>query len=166
MSKKKERNNLKKELKSLEIYTGEIETKSIKSRIDHLLDWYIRKAVFYKNLFYTLSVVSIFINALIPIIAQLGLQKKDLVISVMSALAGIITSILTLFTAKETWFRYRNHAELIKQECVKCISKVGEYGKIKSKEDRECELIKNVEMIISDERASWGKFKFNQGEEV
>ncbi|GAA0864026.1 DUF4231 domain-containing protein [Paraclostridium tenue] len=165
MIQKKGRNNLGKELESLVIYTEEIETKIIKDRLEHLLDWYVRKSIFYKRMFYILSIISIFINALIPVLAQLTWQEKDIIISGMSAGAGIITSILTLFTAKETWFRYRDHVELIKQECVRCISKSGDYKKIEKKEDRECALIENVESIISAERALWGKLKFNQTED-
>lgn len=163
---KKNKNNLKKELNSLEIYTGGLETKIIKSRINHLLDWYIRKATFYKNMFYILSVISIFINAFIPIITQFNGSSKDIIISVMSGTAVVITSVLTLFTTKETWFRYRNHVELIKQECVQCMSKVGDYKKEYSQEDREGILIERVEMIISNERALWEKDKFNKNKDT
>lgn len=164
--KNKDKNNLEKEINSLEIYTDGLETKIIKSRIDHLLDWYIRKSTFYKNLFYTLSVFSIFINAFIPIVAQFNVTSKDIIISIMSGIAAVITSILTLFTTKETWFRYRNHAELIKQECVQCISQVGDYKKDYKQDDRERILIEKVELIISNERSLWKKDKFDNNENL
>lgn len=158
----KDRNNLSKELKSIQIYTSGITTPMIKDRIQHLLDWYMRKATFYKCLFYTLSSIVIFINTFIPVISQLSIEKKDIVVSVISSIAAVITSIVSLFTMKETWFRYRNHVELIKQECIKCITKIDQYSEHDKDNDREKLLIKNIELIISNERILWGKEKFNE----
>lgn len=45
----KEKNSLKKELESIWIYTESINNNLAKKRIGHLLDWYIRKATFYKK---------------------------------------------------------------------------------------------------------------------
>lgn len=47
-----ERNCLNKELRTLGMYLEKIKDYTIKKRIIHLLDWYIRKATFYKNLYY------------------------------------------------------------------------------------------------------------------
>lgn len=150
------RNNLKKELKSLGLYTNGLKSEVVRERIDHLLDWYVRKATFSKNSFYIMSIMIIVINAGIPILSQSELIYKNILISCMSGIATIVTSLITLFTVKDTWFRYRNHVELIKQECIKCLSGVGNY----TNDDREIILIENVESIISDERGLWrGKFK-------
>ena len=154
-----EKNSLKKELKSIWIYTESIENKLAKKRIDHLLDWYIRKANFYKNLFYVLSFSLIVINSLIPVLINTQITNKDLIISSISCIATIITSSLTLFTMKDTWFRYRDSVESMKSECIKFTHKIGVY-----KEGDESIIVKNIEQIVKNERGLWKETKFNDDE--
>ncbi|EPB9414074.1 DUF4231 domain-containing protein [Clostridium perfringens] len=154
----KKSNSLKKELQSLNIYVFKIEDYSLRARISHLLDWYVRKATFYKNLFYSMSVILIIINALIPVISQSALVNKDIIISFGSSIATIISSALTLFTMKDTWFRYRNYAELIKEECMKYNSCYGDYNNDKA----QLLLSQNIELIINSERTLWKDNKFNE----
>ncbi|MCR8744298.1 DUF4231 domain-containing protein [Romboutsia lituseburensis] len=151
-------NTLSKEKESLEMYTSKIQDEYIKNRIDHILSWYINKATFYKRLFYTLSVILLVINASIPFINQLGLDDSPIIITGISTIATIITGILTLFTMKDTWFRYRNHVELIKSQCSLFNGQVGIY----SKDNREKQLIRNIESIIDDERGLWKLDKFKE----
>lgn len=154
-----EKNSLKKELKSIWIYTESIENKLAKKRIDHLLDWYIRKANFYKNLFYVLSFSLIVINSLIPVLINTQIMNKDLIISSISCIATIITSSLTLFTMKDTWFRYRDSVESMKSECIKFTHKIGVY-----KDGDESIIVKNIEQIVKNERGLWKETKFNDDE--
>lgn len=151
-------NCLEKELDSLDVYVFRITDNAIRLRIRHLLDWYIRKASFYKFLFYLLSMVLIVINALIPILNQSALENKDLIVSIGSSIATIISSALTLFTMKDTWFRYRNHAELIKEECMKYNSCYGDYYN----NQNQSLLSENVELIIRSERNMWRNNRFNE----
>ncbi len=154
-----EKNSLNKELKSIWIYTESIENKLAKKRIDHLLDWYIRKANFYKNLFYVLSFSLIVINSLIPVLINTQITNKDLIISSISCIATIITSSLTLFTMKDTWFRYRDSVESMKSECIKFTHKIGVY-----KDGDESIIVKNIEQIVKNERGLWKETKFNDDE--
>lgn len=152
------RNSLTKELASIEIYLESVSSFTVKRRIRHILDWYIRKATFYKKLFYFLSVVVILINAAIPVINQIKFTYCDNVTSIISALASILTSFLTLFTMKDTWFRYRKAVELIKKECMLFTGRYSDY----KKSNREEILIRNIEEIISNERDLWEHGKFNK----
>lgn len=151
----REKNSLNKELESIWIYTESINNDLAKKRIEHLLDWYIRKANFYKNLFYILSFSLIVINALIPVLINTEIMNKDLIISGISCIATIITSSLTLFTMKDTWFRYRNNVEVMKSECIKFSQKIGIY-----KDNDESIIIENIEQIVKNERGLWEKMKF------
>lgn len=154
------RNSLKKELSSIGMYSESIKNFTIKRRILHLLEWYIRKATFYKKLFYILSLIIILINAAIPVINQMDFKYGSNSVSIISAIASVLTSVTTLFTMKDTWFRYRKSVELIKKECMLFAVEYGEYG-LKDT-DKEQLLLRNVEMIISNERDSW-EHKFNKG---
>ncbi|MDU4860867.1 MAG: DUF4231 domain-containing protein [Terrisporobacter othiniensis] len=152
-----ERNSLNKELKSINIYTYNITNEQVKKRINHLLDWYIRKANFYKIIFYTLSFTLIVINAFIPVLSGTEIIYKDTIISSISCIATIITSSLTLFTMKDTWFRYRDSVESMKSECIKFSQSIGIY-----KNKDETTLIENIEQIVKEERRLWEKTKFNE----
>lgn len=152
----KKRNCLNKELESIWIYTESINNKLAKKRIEHLLDWYIRKANFYKNLFYALSFSLIVINALIPVLINTEIMNKNLIISIISCIATIITSSLTLFTMKDTWFRYRDNVESMKSECIKFTHKIGVY-----KDGNESIIMENIEQIVKNERSLWEETKFN-----
>ena len=153
----KNRNSLKKELNSLNIYTENIKDELIKKRIEHLLDWYIRKANFYKNLFYILSMLLIIINAIIPVLSGTQINNKDIVISCISSIATIITSSLTLFTMKDTWFRYRNSVEIMKSECIKFNCNLNEYNG-----NNEIILAQTIEHIVENERDLWKQIKFTE----
>lgn len=153
----KNRNSLKKELNSLNIYTENIKDKLIKRRIDHLLDWYVRKANFYKNLFYILSTALIIINAIIPILSATEIIQKDIIISCISCIATIITSSLTLFTMKDTWFRYRNSVEMMKSECIKFNCNLNENIR-----NNEKNLAQTIEQIVENERNLWEQIKFTE----
>lgn len=149
--KKIKKKYLKKEINSIEIYTSNIVNKKIKYRIEDVLHWYIRKASFYKTLFYVLSMVLILINTSIPCINQLNVENSSILVTFISSIAAIITSALTLFTMKDSWFRYRNHAELIKKECSLFNAETGIY----SESEKEKLLIVKIEEIIGQEILSW-----------
>ncbi|MCT4618218.1 MAG: DUF4231 domain-containing protein [Marinisporobacter sp.] len=152
---------LKEEIESLDNFTEMIENQIIKSRVKHLLEWYVKKATSYKCCYYILSIAMIIINASIPVIHQFKWEQSKIFVSSISAIASIIASILTLVSVKDTWFRYRKHVELIKTECMLFNCQCGDY----SKEDREKIFIENIENIISEERGYWEKFKFKNENE-
>ena len=151
------RNSKKKELNSITIYINRIQDEDIKNRIKHILDWYMRKATFYKNLFYMLNFNLILINASIPVINQCIFDYKELTVSIISAIATVITSCISLFTMKDTWFRYRKYVENIKQECILFHCHRGRYRQ----QHLENDLMESIELLISEERQAWGNSKFS-----
>lgn len=159
------RNCTSKELESMSMYTDEIQNKIIKARIKHILEWYIRKADFYKRIFYFFSVAAIVVNACVPIMNQMQSKTKWdgylVIATTLSGIATVLISMVTLFTMKDTWFRYRKHAELIKKECIMHAVKKKDYNG----EDRDGVLIENVEAIIDDERMTWETSKFSKKED-
>ena len=106
-----------------------------------------------------LSFSLIVINSLIPVLINTQITNKDLIISSISCIATIITSSLTLFTMKDTWFRYRDSVESMKSECIKFTHKIGVY-----KDGDESIIVKNIEQIVKNERGLWKETKFNDDE--
>lgn len=148
---------MKSELRSLEIYWDVLKDGSGKERIKDLLNWYIRKAIFFKKFYYILSFLLIAINAVIPVLISTDFAQREITIAILSCIATIITSSLTLFTMKDTWLRYRENAEKMKSECIKFSQGIGDY---EDKEERK--LIENIEKIVQNERDTWKSTKFSE----
>ncbi|MFP3648060.1 DUF4231 domain-containing protein, partial [Paraburkholderia sp. SIMBA_054] len=81
-----------------------------------------------------------------------------ILVSIIAGVASVLASILTLVSVKDTWFRYRKHAELLKRECILFNCHWGIY----EDEDRERKLAVSVEEIISNEREYWEANKINK----
>ncbi|PFS25407.1 hypothetical protein COK45_05080 [Bacillus thuringiensis] len=153
--------SLKNELNSLEFYTINIKSEVTKNRINHLLGWYVKKGTYYKRIYYLINSLIIIINASIPIINQLNFTFSLILVSTIAGVASVLASILTLVSVKDTWFRYRKHAELLKRECILFNCHWGIY----EDEDRERRLAVSVEEIIHNEREYWEANKINKKDE-
>ncbi|WP_165773172.1 DUF4231 domain-containing protein [Bacillus mycoides] len=153
--------SLKKELISLEFYTTNIKNEVTRNRISHLLEWYVKKGTYYKRTYYLINIIIVVINASIPIINQLKFSFSLILVSIIAGIASVLASILTLISVKDTWFRYRKHAELLKKECMffNCHWGIYEDG------EREKMLVVKVEEIINDEREYWEVNKINKNQE-
>lgn len=146
---------LKDELKTLEVFTDPIQNNLIKKRVYNTLMWNIKKATYYKRFFYSFSIVSLTLNAMIPIINQLN--NYSIWVTIISSVVFVITGILTLVNFKDVWYRYRVTSEIIKAECMKLNCKIGEY----ENDNRERIFLKKFEEILSDERNLWINSRFN-----
>lgn len=146
---------LKDELKTLEIFTDSIQNYLIKKRVYDTLVWNIKKATYYKRFFYYFSIISLILNAAIPVINQLN--NYSILVTIISSIGFVITSILTLVNFKDVWYRYRVTSEIIKAECMRLNCKIGEY----ENDDREKVFLNNFEEILLDERNLWINSRFN-----
>ncbi|MEJ8555146.1 DUF4231 domain-containing protein [Tepidibacter sp. Z1-5] len=152
---------LKDEIQAVKDMTKNIENEVIRQRVEQLLVWDVKKATCYKRAYYLMSIVIIIANASIPIINQMWTGPNGrLTVSSISGLAGVIASILTLVNVKDTWFRYRKFAELMKTECILFINKCNPYNG----ENRECLFVNKIELIVSGERGLW-EDKFKEGKD-
>lgn len=133
-----------------------IEDDKIRERINNILLWDISKAEFYKKIFYIISMLIILINASIPVINQLSFWEFNiLTTSIISTIASILTSILTLVCVKDNWYRYRKYSELIKRECILYINECEPYnGELRNKL-----FVKNIELISNDELSAWQEIR-------
>ncbi|MDP4146615.1 MAG: DUF4231 domain-containing protein [Bacillota bacterium] len=88
----------------------------MKDRVENVLLWNINKAKYYKNMYYGMSIIIIIINASIPVINQIqNFDNSKLVVSITSAVAGVVASILTLIGIKDKWYRYRKYGQQSQQ---------------------------------------------------
>lgn len=89
----------------------------IHSRIEDQIAYYEAKSSYNKRLYYCLSVAAVVANSAVPVVSLFLPSSKSgefpaakLAVLLLSACAAVITSMLTLFNAKDLWNKYRNNA--------------------------------------------------------
>lgn len=148
-------NSLEYEIQSVEELLSNIENIKIRKRVTQVVIWNIKKATKYKYRYYWMSISIIILTGSIPLINVAELWNPKIFTSIISALASILASTLTLVNVKETWLRYRKYAEMIKSESVLFINKCEPY----SESNAECKFIENIESIIGEERLNWEEIR-------
>lgn len=126
----------------------------IETRLKPQMDYYSNKCSSLQKEYYRLSLVSIVVNAIIPIftIATDSFFLVKYIIAVLSAVATITSSILLLRKTKDTWVEYRSTYEQLKREKIMFEMGVGEY----SSQDKDRFII-NCENIMNNEHSAWSQ---------
>lgn len=94
-------------------------------RTIYCLNWYAKKAIHYRFLFFLLSIM----NIAAPLISGLLLTylNKGFISTILSALTSLSASLLALFNVRDKWTSYRSAAEYIKQQYTLYIIKAAPY---------------------------------------
>jgi hypothetical protein len=137
------------DLDSIAYMVKDIKNPVLKQRVSDCLKWTLSKAWRYLRLHITLTVLTITLNGSIPIIVAISNCAKPygVFITVISSLAGILTTITQTTKTKELWQTYRCNAELIKKECML-------FSSTHSQQD-ESKLSESVERIMEQVYSSW-----------
>jgi hypothetical protein len=144
----------RKELDTLDMYAVSLENDKIEEVIKHTLKYYVKRALVNKFLFIALSIITITLNAGIPVINQIKWDGSRLLVTIISSIASVITGIIALLGVKDVWFRYRSYAELLKSECIKFNSGIPPYDK-KSRKEMIHLFITNYDNMYLSERKLW-----------
>lgn len=123
-----------------------------KARTVYCLNWYSRKANFYKQMYHGLSIINIAAPLLSSIIISLA-PEKDTLVAVLSAIATFCASLLSLFGAKDKWTNYRTAAEFIKTQYTLYLSQSAPYN-IKSS-DATSLYLNTIESHMQNTHAHW-----------
>lgn len=102
-----------------------------KTRTIYSLNWYSKKANFYKYTYYTLSLINIVVPLSSTVIISF-FPSEDILVAVLSALASFAASLLSLLGAKDKWTNYRNGAEFLKSQYTLYLSHAAPYNTIES----------------------------------
>lgn len=105
----------------------EITPKTIcRNRTIYCLNWYSRKAIFYKNFFYILSVI----NIAAPLISSLLTTyfEMNIIGATLSALTSFSASLLALFNVRDKWTNYRSATEYIKNQYILYLANAAPYN--------------------------------------
>lgn len=129
----------------------------INDRAGSCLRWYIGKACYYKRMFYTCSLITLFCPLLSSIIVGVDALwgTDNIFIQTFTIFLGVISSAATgihaLFHAQEKWIRYRSASEYLKSEIALYKAGVGEY----SHGDAHAAFLIKIEEYMMDENTEW-----------
>ncbi len=167
-----------------------VEEDALRFRLSNLILWYIDKAIYYKHVYYALSITAMAANLLILIANAAGgvieamaiPYDTQLVTTVLAAIASCALGINNLGRNKDNWMRYRKSAEVLKEslsqyvikmkECQArnagketacgCRCETGTYG------EYQCPLIKGlmeqVSEYVTKENEEWKKAMGQEGD--
>lgn len=95
----------------------EIEDSTVRNRMGNLVIWYVDQSEANKHKYYFSCIVSIGVNAAIPVmnIMMEQSQRVTMAVSLMSAVAAFVVSLSNLAHYNELWMTYRSTVEKIKQ---------------------------------------------------
>ena len=129
-----------------------MENSYITNRLDPQMGYYKNKCERLSKEFNWISIITIVINALIPVISMATENGPIVkyVIASASALATILSSVLLLRKTKENWVEYRSTYEKLKREKVLFETKSGIYQTASIND-----FILNCENIMDAEHNLW-----------
>ena len=127
-------------------------------RTEYSMEWYIRKSVFNKRLYYTFSFLGI-LCPLINVVLASCEADMNMAIVILASLTSLATSLLALTNARQKWENYRSAAEFLKREYTLFQARVGLYGG----EQRVSVYLNTIEDFMSKVHVNWQKnFKTNK----
>lgn len=136
----------------------------VKDRTVYLLNWYSKKAEFYKRITYFATLFSVLIPALITLLNSgiLGAvlpkcTSEQFWTIVLSALSSLGAGLYAFIQSKDHWIRYRMTAEVLKRETILFL---GMYEKDPSKCD-ELAFLSKIERIAAAETNEWHAIRVN-----
>jgi len=143
-----------KEWKDVQVLLSEDKTPEelCKIRTEYSMEWYIRKAVFNKWLYYIFT----FLGSLCPLVnVVLASCQVDtnMAIVILSAVTTLSASILAISNARLKWENYRSAAEFLKREYTLFQARTGVYDG----EQRVSAYLNTIEEFMDKVHANWQK---------
>lgn len=129
----------------------------IDKSLNEQIKWYEINSKKMKNKFCFLSVITIIVNAIIPIFVLLSEEfdfNFKVIVILLSSIATINTSILQLFKYQEIWIRYRITSQYLKKEKISYETQTGRY-KDKDKQEALELLIETCQETMVIEYEKW-----------
>lgn len=136
--------------------TMTLEERYIENRLLNQIEYYDKSSKKLQKEYYVISITSIVILAIIPVITLLpeNLCFYKYLIAGASALSSILSSILLIRKTKENWLEYRATAETLQSELEKYRCSISSYN-VKADNTRLGVLVERCEKIMSAEHAGW-----------
>lgn len=127
----------------------------IEKRLNKQIRWYKICSKNMKYKFCALSLITIIVNAIIPIFVLMSEEfdfKFKVIVILLSSIASISTAVLQLFKYQELWIKYRITSQLLEKEKVSYETQVKKYKKNEGTLEL---LIETCEDIMGRENEKW-----------
>ena len=130
----------------------------IQNRVIEQINWYATKSVEKQRRFKQLSIITVLLNATIPVVtflSEYGITIRILIVSISSA-AVAINAVLSLCSYKELWVQYRSSCELLKSILYRYFNRSGELRLIADNPEQCAQMLVTLcEEHITKEFQSW-----------
>jgi len=131
----------------------------IENRVIEQIAWYSRKSREKQKRFKFFSILSIFLNAVIPVFvlfSDFSTLAKYLVTG-LSSLAGAINTVMILCRYQDLWVQYRSNCEFLKSVLYRFFLKTGEFKNIAGDEAALMDVLaSHCEGYFMKEFQTWG----------
>uniref|UniRef100_UPI0040565F65 DUF4231 domain-containing protein n=1 Tax=Agathobacter sp. TaxID=2021311 RepID=UPI0040565F65 len=120
-------------------------------RTCYCLNWYSKKANWYKFLYHLFSII----NVAVPLISSILITHFDgmeLYVAILSAITSFSASLLSLLKVHEKWTNYRTAAEYLKKQYMLYITKTEPYDKLAT---RDSLYLSDIEKFMNDIHSKW-----------
>lgn len=130
--------------------------KYINDRLLQQIEYYSKESKKLQEEYYAISIVSIIVLAIIPIITLLSdaFTSFRYLIAGASAISSVLSSVLLIRKTKDNWLEYRATSEALQSELAKYNCCASVYN-VKSDEERLVILVNTCEKIMSAEHNGW-----------
>ena len=128
----------------------------IQNRLLSQIEWYDKKSGDYQKKYKRISILTVTLNGLIPIIillADYGLVIK-LLIAIISSGTAVLTSIQILNSYKDLWIQYRSNSSVLQSTLHRFYTGSGEFAN-KEEAERFSLLVELSEDCMTSEFQQW-----------
>ncbi len=140
-----------KEIENNAFLFDEIDDEYVKKRIKDNFDWYVRKAVSSKYLYYFFSVLSNLFPILSTIAALSASDGSKIVVMIIAPMTSMVTYIISLMGFSQKWTIYRDQAEQIKRITAAYTTKKKCITSDNCEDSEKNKLITMLEIELSNE---------------
>ena len=130
----------------------------IQKRFEEQRDWYDRKSVYYKTLYYRSQWAIIGLSGMAPIMLVLGYAYgftwASVLSGIMPAIVAIIVSVQQFGRWQALFIEYRTTCETLKRQWYLYDAQIGDY-EVSDDKEREKVFVHHVEDLISRQNRTW-----------
>lgn len=137
---------MERELKENRYLIESIEEPFVKKYCEEQLNWYTKKAVFYKYSYYILTIITMVCPIISGVIFVLPIDSNNMKVTleIILGFSAFSAAMLPLFDCRRKWGMYQNEVEMVKAFLI-CYNLDGDAEK----------LIKNIEQSKQNTHKNW-----------
>lgn len=128
----------------------------VHQRLEDQIDYYEKKSAYNKKLYFSLSIAAIAANAMIPVVSVFlpSATVPKLMITILSAIAAMISSILILLNARGLWGKYRLNASRLQAFRYQYYTRSGIFAGLDDEQAFQ-RLVEVSEQQLQEENTDW-----------